>query len=148
MKLALTLYSMIACAGLEASDEMLLMAIGIVESRLDHFAVGDGGRALGAYQMHPEAWQDANALLKSQGRRTYKRNAWRDSAVQKHMASAYLEVIRTRLRGAGYPYPTDAQLAACWNLGPGGAIRNGLPLTDYAKRVASIRQSLPCDLRK
>jgi len=146
MRLALCM--ILACAGLEASDDRLLAAIGMVESGMNHRAVGDGGRALGAYQMHPEAWQDANAHLKSQGRRTYKRNAWRDAAVQKHMASAYLEVIRTRLHRAGYLSPSPAQLAACWNLGPGGAIRNGLPLTDYAQRVVSIRQSLPCDFRK
>lgn len=146
MRLALCM--MLVCSGLEASDERLLLAIGVVESRMNHLAVGDGGRALGAYQMHSEAWQDANTHLAAQGRRTYKRNAWREFQVQKHMASAYLEVIRTRLSRAGVISPTDAQIAACWNLGPGRAIRMGLPLTEYAKRVISIRQSLPCDFRK
>jgi hypothetical protein len=148
MKLAVAVYALCVVPGLAASDEGLLMAIGIAESRMDHLAVGDGGRALGAYQMHPEAWEDANAHLKAQGKLTHPRAAWRDSHVQKRMASAYLEVIRTRLRAYGIRNPSPGVLALCWNRGPAGAKSRGFVLTDYAKRVVSIRQSLPCDFRK
>ena len=148
MNNALAIYALIACAGLEASDERLLLAIGIAESHMNHLAVGDGGRALGAYQMHPEAWEDANAHLTAQGKLTHHRAAWRDSGVQKYMASAYLEVIRTRLRSYGIRNPSVGVLALCWNRGPAGARSKGFALNDYAKRVVFIRQSLSCDFRK
>jgi len=39
--------------------ERLLDAIARIESHYDPSAVGDGGRALGAYQIHRVYWQDA-----------------------------------------------------------------------------------------
>jgi len=43
--------------------ERLLDAIARIESRCDPNAVGDGGRALGAYQIHRVYWQDGTELL-------------------------------------------------------------------------------------
>jgi hypothetical protein len=43
--------------------ERLLDAIARIESRYDPNAVGDGGRALGAYQIHRVYWKDATGLL-------------------------------------------------------------------------------------
>jgi hypothetical protein len=43
--------------------ERLLDAIARLESRCDPHAVGDGGRALGAYQVHRGYWEDGTELL-------------------------------------------------------------------------------------
>lgn len=43
--------------------ERLLDAIAQVESRSDRHAVGDGGRAIGIYQIHRPYWQDGTRIL-------------------------------------------------------------------------------------
>jgi hypothetical protein len=43
--------------------ERLLDAIARIESHCDPNAVGDGGRALGAYQIHRLYWEDGTGLL-------------------------------------------------------------------------------------
>jgi soluble lytic murein transglycosylase-like protein len=43
--------------------DRLLDAIAKVESRSDPNAVGDGGRALGVYQIHRRYWQDGTRVL-------------------------------------------------------------------------------------
>jgi hypothetical protein len=43
--------------------ERLLDAIARIESHCDPNAVGDGGRALGAYQIHHIYWEDGTRLL-------------------------------------------------------------------------------------
>lgn len=43
--------------------ERLLDAIARIESHCDPNAVGDGGRALGAYQIHRIYWEDGTRLL-------------------------------------------------------------------------------------
>ena len=51
-------------AAVEPNDfERLLDTIARIESHGDPNAVGDGGRALGAYQIHRTYWQDGTELL-------------------------------------------------------------------------------------
>jgi hypothetical protein len=51
-------------ATVDPSDiERLLDAIARIESHGDPHAVGDGGRALGAYQIHRVYWEDGTQLL-------------------------------------------------------------------------------------
>jgi hypothetical protein len=51
-------------AAVDANDiERLLDAIARVESHYDPNAVGDSGRALGAYQIHRAYWEDGTELL-------------------------------------------------------------------------------------
>ncbi len=51
-------------AAVDPNDiERLLDAIARIESRGDPHAVGDGGRALGAYQIHRVYWQEGTKLL-------------------------------------------------------------------------------------
>ena len=46
-------------AAMDPNDiERLLNAIARIESHYDPNAVGDGGRALGAYQIHRVYWED------------------------------------------------------------------------------------------
>ena len=47
----------------ESGIDRLLDAIASVESNRDSRAVGDGGRALGAYQLHKPYWQDGTKFM-------------------------------------------------------------------------------------
>lgn len=47
----------------EERMELLLDAIATVESNSDPNAVGDKGRAIGMYQIHPRYWQDGTRIL-------------------------------------------------------------------------------------
>jgi hypothetical protein len=51
-------------AAMDPNDiERLLDAIARIESHYNPNAVGDGGRALGAYQIHRAYWEDGTGLL-------------------------------------------------------------------------------------
>ena len=53
-----------SAAAVDPNDiERLLDAIARIESHGDPNTVGDGGRALGAYQIHRAYWQDGSELL-------------------------------------------------------------------------------------
>ena len=131
----------LASASLQASqvdDRRLLHAIGQVESGMVRSAVGDRGASLGCYQQGAAAWIDASRQLRSEGLPSYARSMWRSPVAQDTMALAYLRWIRSRLVASGYQRPTIEQIAVCWNRGTTNALRCGLPLTDYAKRVRTI----------
>lgn len=123
---------------LTASPDRVLEAIAQVESRGDPTAVGDGGRAVGAYQMHPAAWRDANAYRVAQGSPAYPRNRWREPRVQDGVAKAFLAVLEARLGRDGYQHPTPGLLALCWHRGYAGAKARGFRLDDYSRRVETL----------
>jgi hypothetical protein len=55
--------SLLAAFQPEEPMDRLLDAIAQVESRHDPTAVGDGGRAVGVYQIHPAYWADGTRIL-------------------------------------------------------------------------------------
>ena len=65
--IAIILSLSLATAGARASDEdridRLLDAIACVESNHNSRAIGDGGRALGTYQIHKRYWKDGTRFL-------------------------------------------------------------------------------------
>ena len=133
--------SLILCLTATARDDArLLNAIGDVETghlRNPRGAVGKAGER-GRYQMKPEAWTEANKVLRTAARPPCDWSHWQDSVVQDVMAAAYLAAIRTRLKAAGYLNPTPAQLALAWNVGPTAAIARRMIPNDYARRVQNI----------
>jgi hypothetical protein len=138
MKL-LTLMAIAAAPLLAAADApKILRAIAMVESGEDPLAVGDSGKALGAWQIHPEAWQDANDFRAAQGLPRLPRSSWRSPRVQEAMAKAFLSLIQTRLARAGVVRPTPGQIALCWNMGFAGAKSRGFRPTAYSTRVARL----------
>jgi Transglycosylase SLT domain len=120
---------------LAQSEAKILAAIAQVESGNNPRAVGDYGKAVGAYQMHPAAWADANAYRVSIGLPELPRRRWREEGVQEGVAKAFLAVLEARLSRAGYKTPTPGLLALCWNKGYAGAKARGFRLNDYARRV-------------
>jgi len=127
---------MLGCSAQAQDDRRLLEAIGQVEGVRD--SIGDRGKSLGRYQMQPAAWADANAKLKSEGRRTYPRSSWREATAQDMIAAAYLRVIRERLANDGNPTPSVEIVALCWNRGFAGARAIGFAPNGYAYRVGNL----------
>ena len=95
----------------------LVEAVGQVESGMDHYAVGDGGSALGAWQMHPGAWVDGNRQLKKEGQKMYPRGDYAKPKASRAVASAYLRLCGARLREAGLKNPSPQQYYLCFAMG-------------------------------
>jgi len=139
---------LLGCSASAQSDSRLLVALAAVETGSHpnpRLAVGDGGSALGRYQVHRAAWSEGNDQLAREGRRTYPRQGWRDATAQDMVAAAFLRVIRGRLTAQGIPNPSPAQVALVWTMGYAGAkavdfnpSRAPAPKRSYAERVAAL----------
>jgi len=135
---------LLGCSASAQSDSRLLAALADVETGSHpnpRLAVGDGGSALGRYQVHRAAWSEGNDQLAREGRRTYPRQGWRDATAQDMVASAFLRVIRGRLTAQGIPNPTPAQVALVWTMGYAGAkaVRFDPSLAPAAKQSYAVR---------
>lgn len=97
-------------AGASPSDR-LLDAICAVESNGNANAIGDNGRAVGAYQIHPAVVADVNRLTGAH----YTLADRLDPAKSRAMCRAYLAHYGERAGG------TDEAHARTWNGGPKGA---------------------------
>ncbi len=104
--------------------ERLLDAIAQVESRSDRNAVGDGGRAIGVYQIHRCYWQDGTRILGIDW--PYEDAA--DPAKARQVVRAYLR-----------HYGRDRSLldmARIHNGGPNGHKKQSTQ--DYARKIEAI----------
>ena len=101
----------------QSAFQVLVDSIALVESGYNNRAVGDNGRARGAWQMWLPAWLDANRQLKKEGRRTYPYGDWQNAWAQGEVASAYLRLCRERLQGAGVADPSPEQYYLCFSMG-------------------------------
>jgi hypothetical protein len=104
----------------------LLDRIAMIESGNNPAAVGDVGRATGAWQMHAAARADARRL---HGR----------AGTDRELAGALLVDIQKRLTVALGRTPTDGECYAVWNLGFSGFKRRGF---DVAKCPAITRKAI------
>ena len=123
-------------------DVALLSAIGLVETGQNYKAVGDNGKALGAYQLHRSAWVDGCTQLLREGKETYAYSEWTDADKQDTVALALIRSLRDRLAFKGIKNPTAEQIALCWNMGFTAASRINFDCkrakTDYAVRVGNL----------
>jgi hypothetical protein len=91
--------------------------VGDVESGMNYYAIGDGGSAVGAWQMHPGAWIDGNRQLKKEGQKMYPRGDYMNPKAARAVASAYLRLCGARLREAGISNPSPQQYYLCFSMG-------------------------------
>ena len=123
-------------------DVALASAIAQVETGEDYNAIGDKGKARGAYQMHRSAWIDGCTQLMREGKTAYSYDQWKDASTQDTVALALLRSLRGRLISKGITNPTPEQLALCWNMGFTAASRIGFDhrraKSDYAERVGNL----------
>jgi hypothetical protein len=104
------------------SDKMVT-AVGMTESRMDHAAVGDMGKAITAWQIWPSAWDDANRFRSLNGLRPIPRTT--DPQLARQLASWLLALHMDRLRKAGIPNPTPQQVYLSYAMGFDGFRRIG-----------------------
>lgn len=126
--------------------DAVIPAVGMVESGMDHQAVGDSGRALGAWQVWSCAWDTANDWRVKHRMTPVSRWRWRDPAAQRDIAFALLSWHRDRLIANGVLRPTVQQLYLSYAMGHTAFKRIGYNplLAPAAKRDAALRVQNLC----
>lgn len=105
--------------------DRLLDAIALVESNNQAAAIGDGGQAVGAYQIRPIFLRDVNRIL---GCERYKLPDRFDPAKSRQMARVYLGHY-----GKG---KTLIEMARQYNGGPRGHLKKAT--TGYAAKILAV----------
>lgn len=105
-------------------SEKFLDAVAQVESSGRANAIGDGGKALGMFQLHRAAWEDASKVDRTLG--DYKTGAL-NPATARRAARVYFEILSARLVRA-QAANSPANLYAAYNLGFAGFSRRGFSL--------------------
>lgn len=140
MTLAATLAAMPAEARDKAHLTILTNAIGAVESGMDYAAVGDGGKALGAWQIHVPAWITANHWREKQGMPKVPRKDWRVPENQRAIAFAYVSWCRERIMEDGIIAPTPEQIYLAYSMGYAAAKAAGHTLVNAPKAKAEAAE--------
>tara|TARA_B100001123_G_C15280603_1_gene1013872 strand:- start:1277 stop:1741 length:465 start_codon:yes stop_codon:yes gene_type:complete len=107
----------------------LIHAVGMVESNMDHSAVGDMTKSNGAFQMGRPAWTDCSRWLKKNGFKTtaYEKGV-NDPTISHQYCKIYLSLIHSQLRRKMGRDPNAGELYAAYNLGVRGFERRGFQL--------------------
>lgn len=128
---------MITWGGVAMAQDVDLRVLAQVESSGIVDAVGDGGKALGLYQLHKEAVSDANRLLGTR----YRHTEALDSEKASIMAHAYINrVIPHYLRAYGLRDTVENRLTA-YNMGI-GAVRHHQTAERYIARYFSNKKEM------
>ena len=107
----------------------LIHAVAMVESNNNHRAVGDQGKANGAFQMWKPAWSDCSRWLKKNGFKTtpYEKGV-NDPTISHQYCKIYLSLLHSQLRRKMGRDPSAGELYAAYNLGVRGFERRGFQL--------------------
>ena len=125
----------------------VVRAIGIVESRMLHSSVGDGGESLGAWQIGRSAWADVSKVRRAQKRKVYP---WKTGAHDPPVAASYakdfLAILNRRLSNDLRRPPTVRELYAAFNIGLKGFEARGFRLDSCPEvtRNGADRVALMC----
>jgi hypothetical protein len=97
-----------------------------VESNHDYNAVGDNGRAVGAWQMWEISWRDTNNSLERKGIPSISWSRRHEPVAQRQMAIYFLLLQEQRLlNNARIAHPTEEQLYLSFSMGFQGFARCG-----------------------
>ena len=96
----------------------LVRAVGLAESNSNNQAVGDSGKARGAYQMWRVAWDQVNKLRKADGLKQYPWAYAHDGMVSRDYAIAYLRWCGNVLEKRLGRKPTYWEVYAAYARGP------------------------------
>jgi len=94
-------------------------AVAIAESNNNPQAVGDSGKARGAYQMWKIAWDQANKVRKTEGMKQYPWSYAHDAYVSKQYALDYLRWCASVLEAKLGRKPVYWEIYAAYARGPG-----------------------------
>lgn len=112
----------LTAASLSAS---VLDAIAHVESGHNHAAIGDAGKARGAWQMHAAAWNDSARRLGV----TWSHDHAHDATKARRIAAEHLRWLEAQFTRRTGRQPTTGDSYALWNLGVGGYARRNWDLS-------------------
>ena len=129
-------------------DGQLIHAVAMVESNNNHRAVGDQGKANGAFQMWKPAWADCSAWLKKNGFKTtpYEKGV-NDPNISHQYCKIYLSLLHSQLRRKLDRDPTAADLYCAYNLGLRGFERRGFKLGNTPETTQRAVNKLYLHLR-
>lgn len=117
------------CAAATPITDSFLDSVAVIESNNNPNAVGDSGRAIGAFQMHKPAFLEACQHL---AKRTGQHALWVDTIADDHkhyakqpatsrvVARAYFQILESRMLKDGIK-PTKENLYMAYNMGYAGA---------------------------
>lgn len=121
------------CACLEAKTESIvtdafLDKVAMIESNFNYEAVGDKGKANGAWQMHEPAWKEACIWL---AHNSEHRDYWIEYSyiykeavvspvVSRTVAGAYFKILENQMKKNNISV-TPSSLYMAWNMGYSGA---------------------------
>ena len=111
---SILLASLVSSSCLASVSEKFLDSVAQIESSGRLNCIGDGGKALGQFQLHRAAWEDAKKNNPSLG--DYQTAAF-DRDKSRQAARIYFDILTARFRRATGQYPTHGQLYALYNCG-------------------------------
>lgn len=121
---------LIGCTCLKAKSivtDDLVDKFAMIESNYNHTAVGDGGKALGAWQMHKSAvCESVNTLYRKTGNNlaeigiTWNKETMFCPTKSRMIAKAYMLILEEQMIKCGQT-PTPISLYMAWNMGFSGA---------------------------
>lgn len=106
-----------------------------IESGRNPAAIGDNGRAIGAWQISEAAWTDVNALRRAQMLPEWPWEAAHDLGVAREYALQFIGLLEHKLTASLSRRPTEAELYAAYAHGFAGFKRRGFSLKKCAPHV-------------
>lgn len=133
-------FALMAFAQAVEINGKLIHAVAMVESNNNHRAVGDQGKANGAFQMWKPAWTDCSRWLKKNGFKTtpYEKGV-NDPQVAHVYCKTYLSIIHGQLKKKMGRDPNAAELYAAYNMGVRGFERRDF---DLSKTPATTQRAI------
>lgn len=144
---------LISCSCIQAKSivtDDLVDKFAMVESNYNHLAIGDGGKALGAWQMHKNAVDESlNSLYRKTGNdfrpmgMGWNKNTMFDPLKSRMIARAYMVILEEQMNKLGHK-PTPISLYMAWNLGFTGARSKNFNYQSYYldnKRASILRRA-------
>lgn len=144
---------LIGCSCLNAKSivtDELVDKFAIIESNYNHEAVGDGGKALGAWQMHKAAvYESVNRLYRNTGNNfancgiSWNKNTMFDPLKSRMIAKAYMLILEEQMNKMKIQV-TPIKLYMAWNLGFTGARNHRFDIDSpylETKRASILRRA-------
>ncbi len=138
-----TIIALIALIEINSPENIRICeSIAFAESCGNYKAIGDGGRAHGAYQMHQVAWDDANAFRKKHKLATFAWSNRKYKGAQDIMCMSFVELIKVRYKADhDNRSPSPREIYMAYTMGYEGAKAIGFRILDApeVKQRAVIR---------
>jgi hypothetical protein len=146
---------LIGCSCLKAKSivtDELVDKFAIIESNYNHEAVGDGGKALGAWQMHKAAvYESVTNLYRRTGTDlrgryfdfTFNMKFMKEPVISRMLAKEYMCILEKQFTTLKVKV-TPIKLYMAWNMGFSGAKNYDFNINSYAldgKRTSILKRA-------